>query len=168
MITQREVEKKTLLETVTLSDDQAISPDLILEAHPTVVSPGETFTLKGKLIIPKQYGDVNGDGVIDIYDMITVARSYGATPGTPYWNPDADLNGDGVIDIYDIIKLGTFFGQQAGGKPIEIQQYTDGVWTRVASLTTERDGSFSLEMTAPSTAGTLYFRAYFPGGEYYP
>ena len=56
-------------------------------------------------------GDVNGDGVVDIYDAIIVAGAFGSSPGSPNWNPAADLKSDGVVDIYDAIVLSAHFGQ---------------------------------------------------------
>jgi hypothetical protein len=47
-------------------------------------------------------GDVNGDGVIDVWDITIVALSYGSFIGEPEYNPDADLNEDGTIDISDL------------------------------------------------------------------
>lgn len=61
-------------------------------------------------IIP---GDVNGDGIIDIYDAIAAAQAFGSNPASPNWNPAADLNGDGQVDIFDIIIIGMNFGQKA-------------------------------------------------------
>jgi hypothetical protein len=64
-------------------------------------------------------GDLNGDGVVDIYDAILLADSFGShgpnhdysgEPASPNWNADADLNGDGIIDIYDSIILCSHFG----------------------------------------------------------
>jgi hypothetical protein len=47
-------------------------------------------------------GDVNGDGVVDIFDLSIVGRAYGSFEGEPEYNPDADLNKDGIVDIGDI------------------------------------------------------------------
>jgi hypothetical protein len=55
-------------------------------------------------------GDINGDGVVDIYDAILLANAYGSVPGNPRWNPKADLNGDNVVDIYDAIILAKHYG----------------------------------------------------------
>jgi hypothetical protein len=54
-------------------------------------------------------GDINGDGIVDIYDAILLANAYGSRPGKPNWNPNADLNGDGVVDIYDAIILSNHY-----------------------------------------------------------
>ena len=56
-------------------------------------------------------GDVNGDGVVDIYDVVTVATAFGSYPGHQKWNPDADLVPDSIIDIYDIVTVAMNFGK---------------------------------------------------------
>lgn len=43
-------------------------------------------------------GDVNGDGTVDIQDLVLVASNYGRTGENV-----ADVNGDGVVHIHDII-----------------------------------------------------------------
>ena len=55
-------------------------------------------------------GDVNGDGIVDIYDVVTVATAFGSYPGHPKWNPDADLVPDSLIDIFDIVTVAKNFG----------------------------------------------------------
>ncbi len=47
-------------------------------------------------------GDVNGDGIVDIFDLSMVGLAYGRFAGEPGYNPDADLNEDGVVDVWDI------------------------------------------------------------------
>lgn len=56
-------------------------------------------------------GDLNGDGRVDLFDALLLAKSYGSTPDLPSWNEDADINGDGVIDIYDALLLCRSFGR---------------------------------------------------------
>ncbi|HJV48152.1 MAG TPA: dockerin type I domain-containing protein [Geothrix sp.] len=46
--------------------------------------------------------DFNGDGITDVLDLASLARAFGATPGSPNWDPVADLNGDGVVDEADL------------------------------------------------------------------
>jgi len=52
-------------------------------------------------------GDVNGNGVIDIFDIVIIAASFGSSP-PPY--PNADLNDDGLIDVFDIVITAASFG----------------------------------------------------------
>ncbi len=61
-------------------------------------------------IIP---GDIDSNGIVDIYDAIAAARAFGSTPASPNWNAAADLNGDGQIDIFDLIIIGQNFRQKA-------------------------------------------------------
>lgn len=56
-------------------------------------------------------GDINGDGVVDIYDAIMMAKAFTTVPGNPRWNPKADLNHDDIVDIYDAIILANNFGK---------------------------------------------------------
>lgn len=58
-------------------------------------------------------GDLNKDGIVDIYDAMLLAEVFGTTPSSSNWNPNADLNGDGTVDIYDAIFLAQNFGQRS-------------------------------------------------------
>ena len=44
--------------------------------------------------------DVNGDGKVDILDMVFITRHFGLASAAP---PEVDVNGDGEIDIIDLI-----------------------------------------------------------------
>jgi hypothetical protein len=55
--------------------------------------------------------DVNKDGVVDIYDLILIAKIYGSTQGELNWNSNCDVNNDGKIDIYDLILIAGKYGQ---------------------------------------------------------
>ena len=54
--------------------------------------------------------DVNGDGIVDIIDIVLVARHFGESIPAPV-DPNPDANGDGVVDIQDIILVGQHFGE---------------------------------------------------------
>src|SRR3989449_1732687 len=56
-------------------------------------------------------GDINGDGVVNIIDLVAVGSHFGARRGDPNYLPAADLNNDGVIDIIDITIVGSTFGR---------------------------------------------------------
>jgi large repetitive protein len=61
-----------------------------------------------KVVIP---GDINGDGVVDIFDAILLANAFNAVPASPRWNPNADIKTDDLIDIFDAIILANHFNQ---------------------------------------------------------
>ncbi len=56
--------------------------------------------------------DVNGDGQVNIFDLIIVAQNLGQSPPT---DPRVDVNGDGTVNIFDIIVVAQHFSQ--GGNP---------------------------------------------------
>ena len=57
------------------------------------------------------YGDVNGDGKVDIDDL-TRLRRYIAESSTVIF-PGADANGDGTVDIDDLTRLRKYFAEEA-------------------------------------------------------
>jgi hypothetical protein len=58
-------------------------------------------------------GDLNVDGVVDIYDVVAVSVAFGSTPLDPKWNVAADLNNDDVVDIFDVVTVASNFGNTA-------------------------------------------------------
>jgi hypothetical protein len=58
-------------------------------------------------------GDMNSDGIVDIYDALILAGAYNSKPGDPNWNVAADINHDNVVDIYDAILLANNYGKTA-------------------------------------------------------
>jgi len=60
-------------------------------------------------------GDINHDGVVDIHDLLILARAYGSTPGAPNWNPGADLNKDGIVNLLDLQILANNYGKNSTG-----------------------------------------------------
>ena len=57
------------------------------------------------------YGDVNGDGKVDIDDL-TRLRRYIAESSTVIF-PGADVNGDGTVDIDDLTRLRRYIAEEA-------------------------------------------------------
>ncbi|MFZ2488456.1 MAG: C25 family cysteine peptidase [Anaerolineae bacterium] len=54
-------------------------------------------------------GDVNCDGVYDIYDIQLVAAAWGTTAWSSTFTPRTDVVQDGVIDINDIVAIATLW-----------------------------------------------------------
>ena len=57
-------------------------------------------------------GDINGDGIVDIYDAVLLVGDIDATPGSPNWHDGrSDINDNGVVDLADSVILATNFGK---------------------------------------------------------
>jgi parallel beta-helix repeat protein len=54
--------------------------------------------------------DVNCDGQVDVLDLIAVARTLGARPGDPRWNPNSDVQGDQTVNVLDLIAVAVHLG----------------------------------------------------------
>jgi len=54
--------------------------------------------------------DVNGDGLVDIFDVVLVSLAFDSRRGDPNWNQAADLNIDDIVDIFDIVILANNIG----------------------------------------------------------
>lgn len=55
-------------------------------------------------------GDVDGDGKVEIVDLILLLKAYCSHPSHPRWNPNADINGDGIVDIQDMTLIIKYYG----------------------------------------------------------
>jgi len=68
---------------------------------------GETYTADNTLtdgwVIVTIPGDVNGDRLVDISDLVITVGTIPSAPGWPNWNPNADINSDGVCDVSDLV-----------------------------------------------------------------
>jgi len=55
-------------------------------------------------------GDLNSNGIVEIFDEILAASAFGSYPQQENWNMQVDLNYDGLIDIFDFIIFSGKFG----------------------------------------------------------
>lgn len=60
-------------------------------------------------------GDINRDGIVDGYDLISLARSFGSMDGNESFNPFADLTGNQRVDGEDLALLASNFGRRDWG-----------------------------------------------------
>ena len=57
---------------------------------------------------PQLKGDVNGDGIVNILDLVLVAGRFGQSG-----QDNADVNGDGIVNILDLVLVAGAFGNAA-------------------------------------------------------
>ena len=83
---------------------QNLSPgEYVLKIHRLDTVGGSRVFSVGWLF-PEQDGvpgDLNGDGVVDVNDLLVIIAGWGACAG----DCPADLNGDGVVNVVDILAL---------------------------------------------------------------
>jgi parallel beta-helix repeat protein len=56
-------------------------------------------------------GDVDCNGVVNILDIVQIAKAYGSNIKSRSWNPAADENEDGKIDIFDLVTAARNYGK---------------------------------------------------------
>jgi hypothetical protein len=52
---------------------------------------------------PQSPADINGDGAVNILDLVILATACGSSPGHPRWDPRADVNYDDVVNMFDLV-----------------------------------------------------------------
>ena len=92
-----EEHRQQLLESSRLSpaELQRARAEIIalLRAHPGIILPDAS--------------DVNGDGVVNILDLVKVSNAFGQRGPVP-----EDVNGDGIVNIQDLVWVSGAFGQE--------------------------------------------------------
>jgi len=150
--------------TLELVDTKLANSDLEPISHSTV----DGIVTVTEVMVS---ADINGDGIVDINDIVLAGQSLGSYAGHPRWNPVADLNGDNVVDIFDLILIARSFGvaedltppviENVFQQPAEdnvypddevevyahVTDYLSGVKNVVLNYTTNNGTRFSLEMT---------------------
>ncbi|MGB9134074.1 MAG: hypothetical protein WCC63_00575, partial [Candidatus Bathyarchaeia archaeon] len=76
------------------------------------VDTSDNICTDGNVRIILLYGDADGNGVVNIFDIVKLAYAYGAKPGDPRYDPLLDHNQDGVINIFDVVRVAGAYGTQ--------------------------------------------------------
>jgi hypothetical protein len=78
----------------------------------TDVLAGGDYTLTGGFwaVPPGKPADVNGDGSVDVADLLLLVYSFGTVEGDPGYDPACDFNDDGSVDVVDLLMLVKLFG----------------------------------------------------------
>jgi len=93
-----------------------VTTDFTLAENETHSCVYFTYTYNTRKIRIMQYtpipGDINYDGIVDLYDIVTVATAYGARLGDTNWNPNADIAPPwGIINLYDAVTIVYHYGE---------------------------------------------------------
>jgi hypothetical protein len=98
----------------TLSEyivSQGITSGNVTLAITGELNDGTPFEGNNTVKVSDMSGDVNGDGIINILDLVRAAGAFGARPGYSNWDPLADIYPDNHVDIYDLVMIAQRFGQ---------------------------------------------------------
>ncbi len=71
-------------------------------------------TLRPKLVVSDLpalvAGDIDGDGHVDVTDLLTLASSWGYSLGDRGYDPKCDFNSDSSVDVVDLLSLAENWG----------------------------------------------------------
>ena len=93
----------------------------IIRATATGVKAYVQFTATTTVVPNRLATDVNGDGVVDVADLVLVASDFGAEP-VPGALPDTDVNDDGKINSEDVILVLEVLEGTAAAPSLDTQQ----------------------------------------------
>ncbi len=55
-------------------------------------------------------GDIDGDGHVDVVDLLDLVDSFGTYQGDAWYDPNCDFNHDGAVDVIDLLYMVDNFG----------------------------------------------------------
>jgi hypothetical protein len=78
--------------------------------------PYEFDTTNNFMIGPTQvkikiWGDINGDGSVNLIDLTLLAQAYNSVIGDPRYNPDADIDNNGKVGLTDLVSCAKYYNQ---------------------------------------------------------
>ena len=122
--------------TLTL---QNLQFDVIAGGNVSVESHEITLTVEEQLIA----GDVNGDGKVNILDLVLVAQQFGKDVPA---NSPADVTGDGVVNILDLVRVAQEFAGSPAAPAVRIESIdTALIETWIVQARLEDDGSLAFK-----------------------
>jgi hypothetical protein len=119
------------LESVIGDYDNDTIPDLMVKFDRASVSSyilsqnitygNVTLTITGMIadmpfegscvICVRMPGDIDCNGIVNIFDIVVIAKAYGSNIKSKSWNPAADENEDGRIDVFDLVIAARNYGK---------------------------------------------------------
>lgn len=95
--------------TLTPPGRHPVTAEASISVEPAGNLPDNNMTT-GTLTVLLPPGDMDHDGDVELVDAVLWTQSYGSTPGSPSWNPEADLNGNGAVDLEDATLFARWIG----------------------------------------------------------
>ena len=96
------------LQTLNLHQNP-LSKDTVLNQIPKLKETIRTISFTSQSFLAPMTGDVNGDQIVNILDLVAVARPFGQTGAGLI----ADINEDGSVNIFDLVIVASNLGQNA-------------------------------------------------------
>ncbi len=87
----------------------AVSPDGSTIASGSFDGTVLLWAFPDVMVATEVLGDLNGDGMVNIQDIVLIAASFGESGES-----SADLNGDGEVNIQDLVVIANALGNAAG------------------------------------------------------
>jgi hypothetical protein len=108
--------KQPVIETTATSESEPGEYEITV--YDAEAQNYEITYFKGKLTIEKPdyiSGDVNGDGLVNVTDIVATVNYIMEKPSDGFNKEAADLNGDGEVNVTDIVKMVTIIMSGDGG-----------------------------------------------------
>ncbi len=86
--------------------------------------------------------DVNGDGVVDVEDLVLVAATIGTTPPDGTTIPNTDVNGDGVVNSDDLASVMAALETTPTAPAAVLTAENLQIWIDEAKQLTNKDATF--------------------------
>ena len=90
---------------------------------------GVSLLVFGHSNLPTLLEDVNKDGVVNIQDLVLVARSFGQ-PRDRNAAQDPDVNRDGIVNVLDLVRVSNSFGQTAPSENSAYHELQEAVFDK--------------------------------------
>ena len=127
---------------VTLSDHASRVTSIVFSSDGSRLASGSA---DGVVRLWTTLPSANGDGVVNIDDLIEVAQNFGQVGKN-----NADINGDGIVDVVDLILVAVALGEVAGAPTTQAQAFS--------MLTAEEVTQWLIEAKQLQNKDPRYFR----------
>ena len=113
----------------------------VIDVHGNITRQDYVLRADDALLVQNRL-DVNGDGTVDVADLVLVASNFGKSIGARA-HPNPDVNSDGIVDITDLMLVASELQAGIGAAPEQTAQLTDKVqkWLDQAMHLADRDAT---------------------------